>query len=266
MSAEPRQQRFVFGEAAELYDQARPGYGAAIVDDVLDFAGVDAERLRALEVGAGTGKATVAFATREVGILALEPDPAMAAVAARNCAPFPRVSIERATFEEWRVQLAAFDLLFAAQAWHWVDPSVRYIKAAQALRASGTLALIWHRVRWRGERLRDELEALYRRVAPELYARDPGFPGLSPRREERELIGEITASGLFDGVTARTHRWSETFTAESLVDRLSTQSDHRLLDEATRVQLFDALRELVTAHGGAVVVPHVTFVALARRR
>ena len=269
MESEVREQRFVFGEAAELYDRARAGYPEELVEEVLRFTGVEVGRLRALEVGAGTGKATVAFAARGLDILALEPSPGMAAVAMRHCGRFPGVRIVGATFEDWPVDARGFDLLFSAQAWHWVDPSVRYVKAAEALRAGGTLALFWHETNWHGEPLRDELDDLYRRLAPELHARNPGFPGLRPRREDDdgdELAAEITAAGRFADVTARTYPWLASHTGDGLVEVLASQSDHRLLPEATRARLFEALRELVALRGGEVVVPHRTFLALARRR
>jgi SAM-dependent methyltransferase len=266
METEGREQRFVFGEAAELYDRARAGYPDALVEDVLGFVQGDGRPLRALEVGAGTGKATVAFAVRGLEILALEPSPAMAAVAMRHCRRFPGVRIAGATFEEWPVEASGFDLLFSAQAWHWVDPSVRYVKAARALRAGGTLALFWHETHWRGEPLRDELDELYRRLAPELHARNPSFPGLSHRREDDEVATEITGAGLFAEVTARTYPWLASLTGDGLVELLESQSDHRLLPEERRAQLFEALCELVSAHGGEIEVPCRTFLALARRR
>ena len=266
MQTGAREQRFVFGEAAELYDRARPGYAAELVDGVLRFAGVEGEGLRALEVGAGTGKATVAFASRGLRILALEPSPEMAEVARRNCAAFPQVRVEGVTFEDWPVEPPAFGLLFSAQAWHWVDPAVRNVKAAQVLAPGGTLALIWHRIRWRGEPLRDDLEELYRRLAPELYEQSPGFPGLTRQQEHGEMLQEVRATGLFEPVRTRTYRWSQPFTADAFVERLATQSNHLLFDPTRRSALFDGLRGLVAAHGGEIPVPHDTMVILAHRR
>ena len=259
-----REQATVFGEVADLYDKARAGYADQIVDGVLAFAGGSPHDIRAVEVGAGTAKATVAFAARGVGILALEPDPAMAAVAARNCAPFPRVRIEVRTFEEWRPDAQRFELLFSAQAWHWVDPEVRWTKAASVLVPGGTVAIFWHRTDWRGEELRAELEAVYRRLNPELFAKDPSFPGLTPRSGEDDLRAEMTATGLFTDPVVHTRPWSASFTADAFVDLLSTQSDHRLVDDHSRSTLFDALRELVAAAGGRVTVPHATALVLAR--
>lgn len=69
---------------------------------------------RMLEVGVGTGKATVPFAATGVSLLGLEPDPAMAALAARNCAGCPNVAIVTSSFEDWPVERSAFDLVLSA--------------------------------------------------------------------------------------------------------------------------------------------------------
>ena len=144
---------------------------------MLAFVGFKASQVGALEVGAGTGKATMSFARRGVDIVALEPSTGMAAVARGNCGQFPNVRGEVTSFEGWPLEAGAFHLVFAAQSWHWVDREVRSAKAADALVAGGTLALFWHRTDWHGEPVRDDLEELYRRLVPELNARAPGFPG-----------------------------------------------------------------------------------------
>jgi SAM-dependent methyltransferase len=160
MAPDVRGQRLVFGEDAELYDKARAAYPASVVDDVLAFVGFEASQVRALEVGAGTGKATKSFARRRVEIVALEPSVTMAAVARGNCEGFANVRVEVTSFEDWPLEAAAFHLVFAAQSWHWVDREVRGAKAADALVQGGTLALLWHRTDWRGEPVRDDLEEL----------------------------------------------------------------------------------------------------------
>ena len=261
-----REQATVFGEVAELYDKARAGYSDEIVDTVLEFAAGSPDDVRALEVGAGTGKATVAFAARGVGIVALEPDPAMASVAMRNCATFPRVRLEVTTFEGWRPDAERYGLLFSAQAWHWVDPEVRWTKAASVVVPGGTVAIFWHRTDWRDEELRAELEAVYRRLAPDLFAKNPSFPGLAPRDGEDELQAEMAATALFTDLRAHARPWLASFTADAFVDLLSTQSDHRLVDERERSALFDALRQLIDEAGGEVTVPHATVLVLARVR
>jgi SAM-dependent methyltransferase len=121
----------VFGEVADEYERIRPGYPAALYDDVLAYARLGGTAA-AIEVGAGTGKAARAFAERGVTVTAVEPDPAMAAVLARSLADRPEVTVVNSTFED-HVPDRRYGLLFSAQAWHWTDPAVRWRRAAAAV-------------------------------------------------------------------------------------------------------------------------------------
>src|SRR5262245_43803874 len=124
----------VFGEAAEEYDRSRLAYPPELVAEVLAHA-EHADR-HALEVGAGTGKATLAFAAHDLDITAIEPDPEMAAVLSRRVAGRSNVTIEVCAFEEYATQ-RRFGLLFSAQAWHWTDPATRWRRAADTLAPGG---------------------------------------------------------------------------------------------------------------------------------
>lgn len=256
----------MFGEVPELYDRVRPGYSDALVEDVLAFGRLQARSCRALEVGAGTGKATVAFARNGVHVHAVEPDPGMVAVARRNCEPYPHVEIEEVSFEDWDVQERTFDLVFSAQAWHWVRPEVRCARAADALVPGGCLALFWHRVRWlEDDPVRLEMDACYREHAPALHAREPGFPGLAATKVTEDARAQLKSCPEFTDVTVHEHPWEQTFDAAGYVERLQTQSDHRLLPSEQLERLLDAVNDVVVAHGGSVTVPHSTLLVLGRR-
>jgi SAM-dependent methyltransferase len=77
--------RSIFDQAAELYDQARPRYPPALFDDLAGLAGIG-PGVRVLEVGPGTGQATVPLAERGCRLVAVELGPDLAAVARRNLA------------------------------------------------------------------------------------------------------------------------------------------------------------------------------------
>ncbi|MDX6331951.1 MAG: hypothetical protein QOI83_4334, partial [Streptomycetaceae bacterium] len=66
----------LFGEVAELYDAGRPGYSDAMVTEVLAYAALGDRA--AVEVGAGTGKATLPFAALGIALVCVEPDARMA--------------------------------------------------------------------------------------------------------------------------------------------------------------------------------------------
>src|SRR5207245_4033557 len=90
--------RTSFDRNAELYDAARPPYPDALVDVAVVRSGIQAGG-RILEIGAGTGKATLAFARRGYAILALEAGANMAAVLRRNVAMFPALAVEVARID-----------------------------------------------------------------------------------------------------------------------------------------------------------------------
>ncbi len=256
-----REQRLVFGEVAEQYDRMRPGYPATMVDQVLEYARVDRGD-PALEVGCGTGKATLSFAGRGLRVQAVEPDPAMAAVARRNCAGLD-VTVDVASFEDWPVPSEVFGLVYSAQAWHWVRADVRLELAHAALVPGGALALFWNRPDWPDTPLRHAIDAVYEEVAPALSARTPG----RSRQDERRQRGtdELAASPLFADLLVGEHTWHATYTPEQYVELLDTQSDHRLLEPEQRERLHAGVAAAIDAAGGAMPVAYGADVYLARR-
>jgi SAM-dependent methyltransferase len=135
--------RATFDEAALLYDEVRPGYPEDLFDEVVTLSRIPAGG-RILEIGCGTGQATLPFARRAYRILCVELGENLAAVARRNLEAYPQAEVHVGPFEEWRPQVAAFDLAVSATAFHWLDPEIAYPKVARALRPRGELALFWN--------------------------------------------------------------------------------------------------------------------------
>src|SRR5215831_19465006 len=136
------QLRTTFNSAASLYHQARPEYPAELFGELVRLAGLwPGDRL--LEVGCATGKATIPLARRGFRITCVEIGAALAAAARRNLASFPGVAVVEGSFETWPPPAeGGFDVVFAATAWHWVDPAVKYRRAWEVLRPGGHLA-VW---------------------------------------------------------------------------------------------------------------------------
>ena len=253
--------RTSFDRKAELYDAARPSYAGALVDEVIARSKIPTAG-RILEIGAGTGKATLLFARRGYAMVALEPGGNMAAVLRRNVAEFPKVAIEQVTFETWRGADRSFDLVISAQALHWVDPAVRMVKAGAALRPKGALALIRNETTGLEPVLRAEMEAAYARWFPAvdwMPARD------SSGSKRGELSGEIDRSGLFGPVHRASFPWTASYTTRQYLDLLDTHSDHALLAPRFRVPLYEAVAAAIDRRGGRVEVPYVAVLLLTVR-
>jgi SAM-dependent methyltransferase len=253
--------RLSFGGVAELYDRSRPSYPRALVDDVLEFAGAGPGD-RALEVGAGTGKATALFAQRGLRVVALEPSAEMAAVARRNCAAYENVTIVQSEFERWRPDGEPFRLLFSGQAWHWIAPDVRYAAARAALEPGGALALFWNTPDWGVSQLHDELAEAYRRNGRSDARGDPMNPNGRPEAED--WPEEIAATIGFDGPEVRNYEWRLSYTTAEYLDLLGTHSANLVIDEAQRERLLTEVAEAIDAHRGAFELTYLTRLCLAR--
>src|ERR671911_1963809 len=109
MAGERAKLRAIFDGAALLYDEVRPGYPEELFDDVVSLSGIPSGG-RILEIGCGTGQATVPFARRGYRILCIELGDNMAAVARRNLEGYPQAEVRTGAFEESSLQEGVFDL------------------------------------------------------------------------------------------------------------------------------------------------------------
>jgi SAM-dependent methyltransferase len=230
-----RARRTTFDEVAELYERVRPTYPDALIDDVVTLAKLQ-PRSRVVEIGCGTGKATLPLAGRGLRITCVELGASLASVAQRKLALFPGVRIVNADFETWEPE-RAYDGVVAFTAFHWLLPEVRYVKSAEVLRQGGTLAVAMvHHV------LPDDADPFFVEVQADYEAVSPGGEPPGPPEAVEGFGAEMEASGLFRHLAERRYLWDVEYTAGEYVDVLNTYSDHRLKDEATRGRLFDLIR------------------------
>lgn len=259
-SAPPDEQRLAFGRVAESYERARPSYPGAAIDEALAYAGVEPGG-RVVEVGAGTGKATRLLAARGLRVLALEPDPSMAAICRRVTDP-SLVEVIETDFEGWRAG-PPVGLVLCAQAWHWLDPRLRWRRAAEALRAGGAVAALWTFPRWERIPLRAALETAYAAAVPEMAPDFPLHPGSRAERiagNWREEVGEG-----FGDVRVAQHDWGQPYTAREYVEMVSTHQDHINLERGRQEALLGRVGEAIERDGGVIEMAFRTSLCLARR-
>jgi SAM-dependent methyltransferase len=235
--AERERLRETFDQAAEMYHRVRPDYPEALFDDLVALAGLEpGDRL--LEAGCATGQATVPLARRGFRITCVEPGAELAAAARRNLAGLD-VEVVEGRFEDWRSDEPA-SLVFAATAWHWVDPAVRYERAWAALRPGGHLAL-WtqqHVVPDQGDPFFREIQDVYDEIGE---GRPGGMTWPRPRELPDDRAG-IDASGLFEVVAVRQYDWEQVYSAEEYIELLSTFSDHMSMADWQRNRLYGEIR------------------------
>ena len=220
-----------FGGAAHNYDTHRPRYPDQLIDDVL-ASGVR----RLLDVGAGTGIASMQFVERGVDVLAVEPDTRMASVAQVKGIP-----VEIAAFEQWEPADRRFDRVVFAASFHWVDPAVALPKIRSILGDGGKLALIWNRLR-PTRPTRAQFESIYKDYM-DIDAR--GADGAPD-----DLTDLLAGAGFT--VTHRSYQHNLHYSTQQWVDIAFTFSNHLTLAADKATELRSKMADLIGPSGVSV--------------
>jgi ubiquinone/menaquinone biosynthesis C-methylase UbiE len=247
---------------AEDYDRVRPGYPALLIDAECAIGSLSPGS-SVVEVGCGTGKLTAALVERGLRVEAVDPGRELIEIARRRV----RESSARfhvARFKHVELPDGAFDAVFSATAFHWVDPTVGWSKAARLLRPRGVLALLTY---VGGLNLEPEVGrgflAAWREVLPEAATWEPRdakaiWEGAEARRDnvselwawlERRDIATPEAE-LFEDVTlAKVASQREATAAEGLAF-VRTTSSYLRLDPSRQKLLEQRLAAVVEDAGG----------------
>jgi len=247
-----REQRLIFGEDPTLYDRIRPTYPEALIDDITALVPPDG---RVVDVGCGTGKATVALANRVATGVGVEPDPAMAAICGWHLRPFPGWRVEVSEFESWDPGLGGHHLVTCAQAWHWLTPGKREAQTRAALVRGGWLAVWWNRTDTALNPLRRELDEVYARLAPDMRHRVYG-PDDVP---DPDPIPGFATTEVSD------YRWTRRYTTPEWLDLMRSSSEHRMLGEDRQAPLLAQVADVIDRHGGYFDHPYRTTLWLTQR-
>ena len=169
----------VFDEIAAEYDRRRPTYPDELVDQACQVAGIGSGD-HVLEVGCGSGQLTRSLVARGLHVTALEPGKRLIALARQNLEGAGEVEFVNAQFEDALLPRERFRAVFAASAFHWVDPEVSWQKAADVLVDGGTLALLSYfgLEEPRSKEDQQEVLAALSRVAPDMAANWPAYRDL----------------------------------------------------------------------------------------
>ncbi|MFJ4814624.1 class I SAM-dependent methyltransferase [Streptomyces sp. NPDC088801] len=245
-----------FGGVAEAYERFRPGYPVEVFAMVMAYAGRPVPT--ALEIGAGTGKATRLFAQQGIAVTATEPDGSMLAELRKHVPA--NVATVRAAFEDlWPGE--RYGLVYAAAALHWTNPEGRWPRIAALLEPGGVFASFGGPFRPADAAVQEAVGAAR---APFLESDEIPSPDGTPPDHEMQWPGsELQRSEWFTDVRQAVIERQVTMTAHDYVGHLSTVSAYLVLPASAREQAFSRIRQVLpdTVEMTADLTVH-----LARRR
>lgn len=236
--------RLRFNEDAENYDRARPSYPAELFRDIIDYSGIG-KSSNILEIGIGTGQATLSFLELGCNITAVELGSDLAEYARAKFAGQENLSIINADFIEADLKSGRYDLIYCATAFHWLPQTEAYTKIKKLLKPGGTLALFWNHPF--PNRADDEVNMASRRVYDKYRPSDKPLTEFSEKDLEMRKA-ELRQNG-FAGVEAKLYMRTRTLTSREYIALINTYSDHRALPDAIRLAFEEEMLAAVDALG-----------------
>lgn len=235
-----------FGSVADDYDRLRPGYPVTLFDDLLAAAGELITR-GVLEVGAGTGRATVSLARRRVDLVALDPSAQMIRVMEerlRDEGLADRVTVREQRFDDLTTADGPFGVVVAAQSFHWADRHTRWRRLAELL-PPGVLAFLF----WNGWILDPDVHD-HARVGEVYQGFGVGLvPDVADHRGDGEWAQrEIRDEPLLGRAEERTYTWSWRLAVDDYLGLLATTSQYAVTPPEARAELFGRLRPVLGQH------------------
>ncbi len=132
-----------FSDRVENYIRYRPRYPRAVLDVLQREIGLLPDWIVA-DLGSGTGISCELFLAVGHAVYGVEPNESMRLAAEKVLAGFPMFHSIEGTAEATTLDSASFDLVVAAQAFHWFDIPRVHTECQRILRPGGWAVLLWN--------------------------------------------------------------------------------------------------------------------------
>ena len=172
-----------FSSRVEDYVRYRPGYPPGVIQLLKTECGLSAESVVA-DVASGTGIFTRMLLENRCRVFGVEPNVEMRHAAEEFMAGHARFKSLNGTAESTTLPDHSVDIITAAQAAHWFDPSKARQEFVRILKPGGWTVLMWNDRRINASRFSREYEDLLLRYGTDYH-------------EVRRLGGDLTVKAFF---------------------------------------------------------------------
>jgi ubiquinone/menaquinone biosynthesis C-methylase UbiE len=252
-----RDKRTHFDEIVLNYDNIRPEYPQKIFEDIFKYSGAIKGK-KALEIGAGTGKATAPFLNMGYNVIAVEIGTNMTEFLQTKFEKYKNFCVINAAFEDISLDENSFDLIYAGSAFHWVDAGIGVPKVMRLLTDNGVFALFrYNLIPAIGEKLYEAVQEVYGKYYYSYY--ETKKPRTKRSYKDLETpshnlsnfgFGNLNMYGFRD-VLMKFYDVALLFNADEYLLYLDTMSDNRSLPEKNRMNLYKGIKEIILMHGGS---------------
>ncbi len=249
-----RSLKTAFNEVSAEYNTARPGYPPKVIDTILKYAKLP-KNAKILEIGCGTGQATKFFAERGYRITAVDISANIVAIAQKNLARFKNVKFIVNSFEDAALTQNSFDIIIAAQSFHWIEPARGFAKINQLLKPGGVLALFWNLTEYNKTTWLAKIKKLFAAYSPHF----------TNNQRHRTTTDDLTTLGGLTHTKQYQFYWQEPYTKEKYLELSKTWSWAVALGKNKQSKLFAEVKKIIKNIPEPLMVPYQTDLLLGKK-
>lgn len=239
-----------FNEVAAEYEKWRPAYVPQLYEDIFGAKKIN-NSSRVLEIGIGTGQATLPILMTNCRLTAIDIGNNLAACSKRKFKDYDNFKIENISFQDYESPDNSFDLIYSASAFHWIPEETGYPKVYKLLKNDGIFAQFANHPYYgnkENESLNIAMQKVYAAYMPNSIAENEFSEEQCKKRADT-----LRKYGFHD-VFYKMYRRTRTFSAKGYISLIGTYSDHRALPNEQREVFLNEIRERINDFGGKITI------------
>lgn len=255
------EKRLTFNEDEVNYDKYRPTYPSELYEDILNYSHV-CEDSSLLEIGIGTGQATLPFLQFGAEVTAVELGDKLSAFVKEKYKEYLRFKVLNADFSSINIEENSLNLVYSATAFHWLPVPESYQKIKNSLKSGGVIALFWNHPFPNRD---DDPSNTASRAIYQKYRPSDKKPREFSEQDCRKYVDALVENG-FEDVEYKIYRRTRTLSTEEYIGLLNTYSDHRSLNKDLKLNFESEMRKAINDVGGYINIYDTIDLYLGRKR
>ncbi len=252
--------RMKFNEDEENYDKYRPSYVGELYRDIINYSGI-CKGSEVLEIGIGTGQATLPFLKTECNLTAVELGDKLTSYSRNKFSAYQNIKIINADFAKSNWNDNFFDLVYSATAFHWIPQELGYSIAKSILKSNGTIALFWNHPF--PNRLDDETNIANKKIYNKYCPTSEPIVEFG-EKDCQKYLDKLRQHGFTD-IKSKLYYHIRTLKSKEYISLLNTYSDHRALSPDIKVAFEKDMKKAIDDINGEINIYDTIDLYLARK-
>jgi len=259
--------RLTFNTDPHNYDKLRPTYKKEMFDDLFEYSNLNQED-KGLEIGIGTGQATLPFLEAGIDITAVELGPDLAEFSRKKFKDYSNLHIINDNFEDVELELNKYNIAYSATAFHWIPIDLGMRKIKDILVNKGTFAWFSNHPAPCLDQvdLHNDIQKVYTKYdnyfgtgTLDIWSIDQmNQDKLLDRKKKFEDYG-------FVDVVEKSYKSQRIFNSKDYCKLLATYSGHIALPNKVRRDFLKDIEDVILFHGNEIIISDTILMVMGKK-